>query len=290
MEGMRSWAGLLAVITALGVVPVSAVPLTGNPAADGWFSHGNSLSMGTYIRGIGGWSFAVYSHEFVLESGDALVNGSTWLVGDQIIGLGGVLAPGQSIMPRLVAKFGAEGATFSASTLASPFGNGRGSFSDGHGGLGSVQVDYAYTFTSSVLDPGQNGVILTPDFVRYYDGTTTLVDADFGRVIALFNGSQLESWEVVLNLRALADPLAGNKGSAIPLVNGLGDMALQPLPLGALPTYTDALTDRTAIPEPSSAILVLSSLVALSRLLKRRRGEACLPPVTDPSRLFRVSR
>ena len=55
---------LLTVIFCLGMLsPVAASPIgfTGNPALDNWVLQGNSLTLGTYIRGAGNMNFDVYS-------------------------------------------------------------------------------------------------------------------------------------------------------------------------------------------------------------------------------------
>lgn len=141
----RYYGGLLSVIFCLGMLaPVAASPIgfTGNPALDNWVLQGNSLTLGTYIRGAGNLNFNVYSSAFYLDASSPLVGGQ-WQMGDLVLGLGGVPqgASNNFYKPRMVAKFGAEGALFSPSTTLTPPGNGLGSFGSGVAGSGGVQED-----------------------------------------------------------------------------------------------------------------------------------------------------
>lgn len=258
---MRYWPCLRAGLLVLGIGTQSgmahALPITGNPVADGWSFQGNSLDPGTYIRGTAGWSYGVYNDVFTLGAGDA---GGNWLAGDQIIGLGGKTTGQYIYWPNLVAKFGSSTASFSASSAPSPNGNGNGSFSSGMAGLGGVQVDFNYEFDgpNQSLRPGLAGTILTPDNVLYngpHQFPNPIVNAfcdanfflnqcgiapDFSRLISLFsqNGSGqdiLDSFEVVLDLSYL-DRVYG----PVPQANGLSDMAVQ--------SFANAFTDALVSP------------------------------------------
>lgn len=252
-------AGLLA----LGIGTLSgmanALPITGNPVADGWSWQGNSLAPGTYIRGTGGWSFGVYNQVFTLD-----VTDGNWQTGDQIIGLGGVTSGQYIFWPNVVAKFGSSTASFSASSLLSPNGDGNGSFSSGMAGLGGVQVDFHFKFDDGVgiqpgthstttVRPGLANTVLLPDHVLYTSAigsflgfpfaVTPDINPDFARVIGLFSpdGSGqdiLDSFEIVLNLSYLDREVAG----PLPQVNGKSDMAVQRF-------YDDFSTDALVNPD-----------------------------------------
>lgn len=241
-----------------------ALPLTGNPIADGWSWQGNSLDLGTYIRSTsdkyaeGNFLFGVYNNVFSLSSSDAATVNGGWQAGDQIIGLGAVMTGQYIYSPSLVAKFGSSTATFSASSTTTPPGDGNGSFSSGMAGVGGVQVDINYEFdsgpgtgTGTTVRPGLAGVLLAPDHVLYngsHPGNSLCdllfftnpcsIGSDFARVIADFatNGSGqdiLNSFEIALNLSYLER--AGY--APLPAVNGKSDMAVQRF-AGA---YVDAL-------------------------------------------------
>lgn len=251
---------LLTVIFCLGMLtPVAASPsaFTGDPALDNWLLQGNSLTIGTYIRGPGGMDFDVYSSVFSLDAGSPLVGGQ-WQVGDLILGLGGVSqsAGNDSVNPKLVAKFGAAGATFSPSTLPSPDGNGVGSFSGGAAGSGGVQILLQYLT--------KNGDIRIPDIVTY--SPTTVIAQDFGRVRAIFEGitsGNLLSFEVALDLTYLSR----EDYSPTPSQTGKADMAWD---AGHSGIYTDAyVPNMGAVPVPGTLLLLGSGLMGLG-LLRRQ--------------------
>ena len=279
--------------------------ITGNPLADGWVDHGNSLATGTFIRETASWNFDVFSAAFTLSAGNALVNGTTWQAGDQILGLGGVLNGAQPIIPRLVAKFGTTTATFQPSSTAAPnlppatynnngtvYGNGAGGFAAvGNGGF-MVTYGFQSDYPSYALDPAsQNGAVITtaPGNLYYLNGGVQqqLSSGDYGRVIADFatnstgalitqnnqNGSPssmpvLQTFEVFLNLSDL-----GRAGyTLLPSALGKGDMALQ----FKTSSYTDAFVGgfdaplmAGAVPEPG--LLGLLGMGGLALLIVRRR-------------------
>lgn len=270
MRTFRTWVGAFLVLTAVGTLSASAQSVTGDPATDGWQGFGNSLSLGTYIRGTGGFSFQVYRDSFTLTSNSTLFADTFWNAGDTILALGGVTTGQYIYEPRLVAKFGSAGANFSASSTLTPPGNGNGSFSGGNAGLGGVQVDYQYEFgdtQTNQLLAGQTGVLNNPNDLLYYTpaGSVNLdesyyaaVDADFTRT----NGADvLESFEVFLDISQLQGD--GEYTNGLPVINGISDMALQ--------QNQDIYTDALLVPEPSTLALAGLSLVALGWLLKRSR-------------------
>jgi PEP-CTERM motif-containing protein len=280
MYKTRSVLGIAAVSIIVGTVAASAANFTGSPVADGWTSDGVSTNSGTYIRGasdIGNlasddFSFNVYSSTFTLSSALGPFNS-----GDVLLGLGGVNNSGFILGPRIVAKFGSSGASFSASTIAAP-GNGNGSFPT-NSGIGGVEVAFWYQFSGNVLSSGsQNGGIQYPttatnaqDLVLYNvnnTGTTSNLNA-YGAVLANFTltGGKdvLTSWEAVVDVTALAGSF-----SPVPIIGGLSDMALQETSAGSPAGFTDALIPAV-IPEPSTYSLVLISVATFGWAIRRRR-------------------
>lgn len=254
--------------------------ITGNPAVDGWGLQGDSLAPGTFVRETASWDFNVYSVTYTLTSIDPLVNGTTWLMGDQILGMGGVMNGAQPIIPRLVAKFGATTNEFAVALTAatnlppSLYNNNGTIYGDGVGELssdGGLMVTYGYMsdYPSYALDPiNQNCQIITPVPGNLYSYSATtgygyapLTNGDFGRVIANFqkdifgqlvtqtnlSGQTsdmpiLQSFEVLLNLSEL-----NRAGYAQPpTTNCTGIMALQ--------FKTDSFTDGfvSNFPNPSA--------------------------------------
>lgn len=286
--GKARW--IMAVVL-VGAVLQANAQFTGDPIADGWTYHGNSLSLGVFARNAGGamFSFDVYSHSFTLSADDELVDDVYWLPGDQIYGVGGVNLSGYINRVRVVAKFGASTAIFSPSSYVGSPGDGNSDFSDGDGGIGSVLVGYEYKFTGDKLNPlvfGQNGGIVGPDIVQYYDGITPVknIDIVYAYVRGIFTTESnpiiitsddeiniptsrdvLQSFEIIVNLTALADPLRdGVNETGFDPLPALGGLAVVVIQEHTYAYYTDAV-----IPEPSSGGLVL--LAAAGALATRRR-------------------
>lgn len=101
-----------------------AEAVTGNPHDDGWGFSGNSLNNGTFVYTNNQsasklYDFDIYSTSFRLQSNSVLLS-SDWLQDDLIIGIGAVvnLTSNLKSTVRVLTKYGAENATFRASTIA----------------------------------------------------------------------------------------------------------------------------------------------------------------------------
>lgn len=256
---------------------------TGNPIVDGWGLQGGSLAFGTFVRETASWNFSVFSSAFILRAGNPLANGTTWRVGDQILGMGGVVNGAQPIMPRFVAKFGTSAATFAPASAAATnlppalfndsgtvYGNGTGSFSAA--GTGGFMVTYGSQsdYPSYALDPAsQNGAVITPVPGNLYTltagGQQALSSGDFGRVIPNFQTNSLgvlitqndqhgnpssmpvlQTFEVLLNL----DDLARAGYTLLPSAQGKGIMTLQ----FKTSSYTDGYVGQFAVSQPTATI------------------------------------
>ncbi len=269
---------------------LAALPISGDPAADGWSRQGNSLEPGVYIRGSAGFSFDVYGTAFELATGDG-----NWIAGDRVLGLGGVGTGQYVYWPNLVAKFGSSASSFSASTVASPGGNGVGSFSSGGAGEGGVQVDLDYPFDGATgkLTATVSGVQQVADNVLY-QGTHHFpdsalnaqcsvlfalpqcgLDPQLARASAVFSRDGdgrdiLASFEIVLNVSYL-----GREGYApVPQIGAPSDLAVQSF----ANAYTDALVG--AVPEPQTYAMLVAGLAMLG-IVVRRRAHARRVPAHD---------
>lgn len=282
----------------LVVSSASAQIVTGNPFADGWNAGGNSMANGVYIRGGGLFSYEVYVKSFQIEAGSNLlttVGGSTWSVGDQVVGIGGVftsaptaeangwgggssydtsqaVAGGGSTAVngnisgslRMVSKFGSSPTAWSPSTVAPGLGNGDGSSSGGAGGLGSVLLGTSVGEVASFT----NGVLRLPSVAEIYNGTTSVsLDAKYGRMV-LQKGTLVTSWASILNLTLLEADLGGSYADLV----GVGDrhnVAVQRSDNSRL--FQDALV---ADPVPEPATMTILGLGALAALRKRKAKKA----------------
>jgi len=285
---------ILAAAAAVGATTlgVHAAPVTGNPITDGWTLIGNSLAQGTYVRGVGGINFDAYSTSFSLGAGSNLAINGSWLAGDTILGLGGIVNGTVAGIFNGYAKFGGVGSTFApASNAASCQGGGAGcgagSFSGGNGGQGSVQANYFYVKDGiNLLNPNENGAAVsfgtdsspnTNGNLRYYNGGASDLGAlrPFATMIANFDGTNdvnvadtVSSWGTYFNTSAMSR--AGY--NFLPQVGAQSIVTYQ-IASGA---FTDAVgpiaAAATQIPEPETFALVLSALAVLGFVTKRRKA------------------
>lgn len=293
-------------ILALAIAPISAStawssPDTGNPATDGWDLNGNSLSLGTFVYTNSHdynklFNFDVYSKSSHLVAGSSLL-GSGWLANDLVVGIGGVIHSGPlNSQVRILAKYGASDATFTASSFApvnpipswSPptppfYGDGIGnSSSSGTGGivLETPQIWGGNPPNTPWFNPSGAGSVVTIDgsvwptgdpnakaakVNRYVSQIGTDITSDgVMKLIYQVNGSGLlSSFETYLNLSLLerkgflAHPAPGDR-----FVLAIQDLSSD---------FTKATGKLSAVPEPSSLVLAVCGLGGLGLVYVRRR-------------------
>ena len=254
--------------------------LTGDPSADGWALGANSLQAGTYVRGNGNFSYDLFRASYALGSGSPLAAmANPWSVGDQVLALGGVVAPTTAAAAgwaaftggpvngklaanvRVVSKFTSSPSAWSASGVAPGLGDGAGSFSNGDGGLGAVLVS---TPSGQVTSAGA-GVLTVPVNANQWSGTAgsngPAIDPSTSRVIyAVDTSGRLRSWELFLNTTLLA---SANTGLPTPNAAGRWNQALQ---AGQSSVFlTDALSPgENVVPAPAAGILLGVGATALA--------------------------
>ena len=204
---MRKRLGFVSFATSVLLVYSStagAAGFTGNPVADGWVLEGNSLTLGTYVRGTGNRNFDLYNSVFRVPNASPIIN-SKFLAGDLVFALGGVMLDGGTDIYRVLAKFGSGTATYSASSTLTPPGNGIGSQSGGGGGIGGIQMDRDLLFAGPAYS--SSGIVDSSEVFRW-TGTignsgTLLADA-YGRTNAIFSSpGVLSSFEFLVDVDAL---------------------------------------------------------------------------------------
>jgi len=297
----------ITVVLVASIVSAHANP-TGNPGADGWQAGGNSMSNGTYIRGAGNYGFTTYVTEMTLAAGHQFnaVGSQQWNVGDQVIGIGGVIdfntpiasangwgagssytgsatnvnLQSSSSGTRMVSKFGTTASAWGPSTVAPSAGNGLGSASSGHGGNGAV------TIANSDGDfPGTpSGTLRLPSVMEIYNGTSSInlsssAGVEAGRLV--YNWSVINSfniitsWEAFINVTMLnamngTASLNNNSFADLPMFGDRHNIAIQRGTSSTL--FTDALVQANPIPEPTTmAALGLGA----AAVLRRRRKSDC---------------
>lgn len=288
---------LSAMVVAFGMCGAAHAQLaTGDPAADGWSSHGNSLSNGVYSRGGANFGFQIYSAAFTVTPGsmfDITDGAHSWLPGDVVLGVGGVfedISAGDAGWgsftgpvvnnlhtspmhgPKLVAKFGTSDATYSASTTAPGSGNGQGSTAAG--GIGTVFVRSSGWFHAT--DPvqsqdsdttwlsGDNQLMLLDKPSHISREGDAAPDTRVARLMWDYDPmiGKPRSWQILLNV-SLLDRLSPGFAGLTPAPGDLTIVSVQDRDS----VYTDAVI-RT-VPAPGAlALLGLAGVCAA----RRRRG------------------
>ncbi len=272
---------IMLALAGLSLLASHAFAASGDPLADGFTYGAHSYQSGSFVGGSGQFSYDLYTKSFTLGSGDALlttVGGSTWSVGDQVIGIGGVF---QNTLPtasangwgsayssttintnitsslRMVSKFGASPTAWTTSTSTPIPGNGNGSFSGGQGGFGSVLL----ANTAGDLSSTASGVLRLPSIAQLYTGSVANINAEVGRLVYVHNAGIVSSWEAYLNVTLLQSLYTGTGAMAF---GNRHNVALQ---RGGGVTHDAVVLDP--VPEPATL-----SLVALAALRKRKKRNA----------------
>lgn len=274
--------------------------ITGDPSADGWFSGGNALSNGTYVKGNGNYGYETFSVGLIVESGSDLdiADGAfSWLPGDTVLGVGGrfeSITPGEAgwagftggavnaLLPagdnpsalKLQAKFGTNLATWFTSSTAPDAGDGNSSSSSGGG---RVQIRTSGFFGATVVTPGQtepwtwagnSGQLLVLDKSSHidWDGVSPQPDKRAARMIWNYDATSghVSSWELLLNTSLLDRLVPGQ------LLPAIGDQVVLTVQNGSGP-FTDALVETALIPEPSAMVLAAFGFVGVAAWSWRRK-------------------
>ncbi|MGY6632437.1 MAG: hypothetical protein ACXIU8_01645 [Alkalilacustris sp.] len=264
-----------------------AATVSGNPALDGWQFLGNSLDDGTYVRGTGGFDFAAFGTEFVLQSGPLLGTSPNWQIGDVILGFGGIMNTTVNATLRAVTKLGGADSGF---TAAGPAGPGEGGTAAG--GPGTVLVAYRFMRDDSATlrAPEMNGTLLRAETFVLVDRSGQSMSfgsdsdaTDYARVMAVFEGSGtaddphvVRSWQTYLNLSALTRD--SRLGAVVPDPGAPSIVSFQQSHSN---NFTDALVQLDAagqplavIPLPATGWLLLGALGALAMAGRMRRRAA----------------
>lgn len=265
----RIRAGLVAAAVAVGLTTgAHATIVTGDPAADGWHRNGNSLDLGTFVRTTAPttaklFDFDVYSTSFTLDASSNLNNGSTWLTGDLIVGVGATVNPTDALTPavRVLAKFGTSTATFAPSTTLPnpPSGKGDGIGSSSASGVGGVILETPHTWSGSRFTPANEGLVVT-----FRDGKP---ESPYGRLIYQLDDNDLLSrFEGFLNISLLErDGFSVNPAPGDRFILSLQNNSAE---------YTDGFGTTTAagtpVPEPSSIALIVLGSAGFGLVYRRR--------------------
>lgn len=281
-------------------VASSQAAVTGNPQTDGWTSHGTSLDNGIYVRGDGNYSYDVYSTALTITANSGLeanAGANSWLVGDTVLGAGGIFSTttasesgwgaftgvgvnslfSSSSGPKLQAKFGSAANSWSTSTVAPDAGNGLGSLSNDTKGV-QIRTGTYYTPTGPAYVPNQDqagtlgwdtnaGQLMSlakSSYLSFSGGSGLSGNRDVARVIwtGTNNTGEPASWELLLNVTLLGrlNPLStGLPGAGDPILLTVQDNDGK---------FTDAKVET--VPEPG-AVGVLG-FCAIALLRRRRRA------------------
>lgn len=273
---------LYMITLAAGTLACAAVAQTGNPLADGWVSGGHSMQNGVYARGAGLFSYDVFAQQLMVTSGSAFESSDgafSWLVGDEIVGIGGVFVAAPSATDngwasyttsvgnndnvtsslRMVSKFGVAENSWSPSTVAPASGNGSTSHSSGHGGTGSIIIGN----TAADVPNFASGALRLPTVAQIYTGSGVAnIDARFGRMQYIHSNGIVSSWQAYLNVSLIERELGGSYAD-LPAWGDRHSVATQ------RGTNSTLLHDALVVPTPGTAALLgLGGLIAC----RRRRG------------------
>jgi hypothetical protein len=267
-----------------GVVTASAQTPTGNPSTDGgWTAEGMSASAGVYNFGSGNYNATVYSTAFTLAPGSTLLStldGYDWNIGDTIVGVGGVFSGANSDLTysggadehgvthadststRIVVKYGTSAATW---TAPAPSSSSPGYGSQANGGVGSVLLG---TFPYDFYPADSNTLVVPSDTPLLQTGpsSTSTITGDVGRVITSWNGTNaMVGFESFLDLTLLTNSYPAEEVA-------LGNDFILDLQRGTSGTlYQDSLgTLPTAVPEPSTSMLVVVGLLGAWSIRRRK--------------------
>ncbi len=284
-------------LSSLAVVGVTTLMLatasfagsvTGNPLADGWTYAGYSLEEGVYVRGAANYGFDVYSTTNTVTAGSNLhiddgIN--SWLVGDTVLGVGGVFnsdtsglgwdVTGTSVNsllshangPKLQVKFGTADATWYASTLPPSSGDGSGSGSDG-GATVQIRTSAYLNISDWSANDGTLLGLANPGHIDRYQGLD--VDEYVARLIWTYDEQtgKPATWELLLNTSLLER----NFGGPVPQTGFLAIVTVQDTDNA----YTDALVSIAAaqvVPLPAAAWagMALMGGIGAARTFRSRR-------------------